>query len=134
MGWGVFVAVVMMFGLKMALRIPQRIIMEIFGEYIPAFMKFFLDEFAVYSRKGEHLDHLRMCLEKCRGSRLSLNPAKCVFGVTSGTLLGHTVSRDGIAVDPDKVNAILEAPAPTNTKALSPFLGQIWWHNRMLDA
>ena len=36
-------------------------------------------------------------------------------------LLGHIVSKDGIAVDPDKVKAILEAPAPTTAKALSRF-------------
>ena len=71
-------------------------------------------------------------MKKCRGSRLSLNPEKCVFGVTSGALLGHIVSNDGIVVDPDKVKAILQAPAPTNAKALSRFLGQIGWQNRML--
>ena len=105
--WGVFVAVVMMFGLKTAPATFQRIIMEVFGEFIPTFMQVFLDDFAVYSRKGEHLDHLRLCLEKCRGYRLSLNLAKCIFGVTNGTLLGHIVSKEGIAMDPDKVKAIL---------------------------
>ena len=60
--WGVFVAVVMMFGLKMAPATFQRIIMEIFGEYIPGFMHVFLYDFAVYSRQKEHLDHLRLCL------------------------------------------------------------------------
>ena len=64
--------------------------------------------------------------------RLSLNPAKCVFGVTSGDLLSHIVSKDGIAVDPDKVRAIVEAPTPNNAKALRWFLGQIRWHNRMI--
>jgi hypothetical protein len=33
---------------------------------------------------------------------------------------------------PDKVEAILKAPAPHNTKALSRFLGQIQWHRRMI--
>ena len=56
---------------------------------------------------------------------MSLNLAKCVFGVTSGNLLGHIVSKDGIAVDPDKVRAILQAPAPNNAIALSRFLGKI---------
>ena len=71
-------------------------------------------------------------MEQCRKGRLSLNPAKCAFGVTSGALLGHIVSQEGIAVDPDKVKAILEAPAPTNAKGLSRFLGQIRWHSRMI--
>ena len=130
--WGVFVAVVMMFGLKTAPTTFQQIIMEIFGEYISGFMQVFLDDFAVYSRQTEHLDHLRLCLEKCGEYRLSLNPAKCVFGVASGNLLGHIVSKDGIAVDSDKVREILEAPTPNNVKALSQFLGQIRWHSWMI--
>ena len=77
--WGVFVAIVMMFGLKTAPTTFQRIIMEIFGEYIPAFMQVFLEDFVISSRREDHLDNLRMCLDKCRGSRLSLNLAKCVF-------------------------------------------------------
>ena len=51
MEWGVFVAVVMMFGLKIAQATFQRIIMEAFGEYIPTFMQVFLDDFVVYNRK-----------------------------------------------------------------------------------
>ena len=47
-------------------------------------------------------------------------------------MLGHIVNRDGIAVDADKVKAIMDAPAPTNAKALSQFLGQIRWHNWMI--
>ena len=44
-----FVVVVMMFGLKTTPTTFQRIIMEIFGEYIPTFMEVFLNDFAVYS-------------------------------------------------------------------------------------
>ena len=55
-----------------------------------------------------------------------------MFGVTSGALLGHIVSKEGIAVDPGKIKAIMEAPTPCNPKALSHFLGQICWHSRML--
>ena len=35
-------------------------------------------------------------------------------------------------MDPNKVQAILNAPAPSNAKALSRFLGQIRWHSRMI--
>jgi hypothetical protein len=73
-----------------------------------------------------------MCLKKCREARLSLNPAKCAFAVTSGMLLGYIVSKHGIAMDPDKVKAILEASAAHNAQALSRFLGQIRWSSRMI--
>ena len=85
----------------------------------------FLDDFTVHGWEGEHLQHRRLCLEKCRVYHLSLNPAKYVFGVSSGALVGHIVIKDGIALDLDKVKAILEAPTPTMAKALSWFLGQI---------
>ena len=49
MEWGVLVAVVMMFRLKTTSATFQRIIMEIFGEYILAFMQVFLDDFTIYS-------------------------------------------------------------------------------------
>ena len=50
--WGVYVVVVMMFGLKTAPATFQRTITEIFGEYILAFMQVFLDDFAIY---GQHV-------------------------------------------------------------------------------
>jgi hypothetical protein len=55
--WGVFVAVFMMFGLKMAPATFQRIIMEIF-EYILGFMQVFLDAFAVFGTRKAHLQLL----------------------------------------------------------------------------
>jgi hypothetical protein len=122
----------MMFGLKTAPATFQQIIMEIFEEYILGFMQVFLDDFAVFGSQKMHWQHVEMCLQKCRGARVSLNPAKCAFAVTSGILLGHIVSKEGIAMYRDKVKAILEAPAPHNAKALSRFLGQIRWHSRMI--
>ena len=48
-----FVAEVMMFGLKTAPAMFQRIITEIFNEYIRAFMQVFFDDFAVYGQRLE---------------------------------------------------------------------------------
>jgi hypothetical protein len=64
--WGIFVAVVMMFGLKTAPATFQRIIKEIFEEYIPGFMQVFLDDFAVFGTRKAHLRHVKLCLKKCR--------------------------------------------------------------------
>ena len=130
--WGGYVAVVMMFGLKTAPATFQRTITDIFGEYIPAFMQVFLDDFLVYGATAEHFTHLRLCLERCRTSRLSLYPVKCAFDVTNGALLGHIVSKEGIAVGPNKISAITHTKTSTNAKALGWFLGQIRWHSRMI--
>ena len=92
-----------MFGLKTTPATFQRTITKIFGEYILAFMQVFLGDFVVYGIGAEHLAHLRLCLERCRTSRLRLNPTKCAFGVTNGALLGHIVSKEGIVVDPRKL-------------------------------
>ena len=123
--WGVFVAVVMMLGLKTTPATFECIILEVFSEYIPAFMHVFLDDFTMYGTQNDHMHHLRLCLERCRTTRLSLNTAKCAFGVTSCTLLGHIVSKEGIAVDPGKIEEIIKSPMPKNAKALGRFLDQL---------
>ena len=45
--WGVFVAIVMIFGLITTPTTFQRIIMEMFSYYIPSFMLTFLNDFVV---------------------------------------------------------------------------------------
>ena len=86
----------------------------------------------VYGTRKDHLYDLRLCLQRCCTARLSLNPVKCAFGVTSSTLLRHIVSKEGIAVDLGKIDTIIISPMPKNAKALGQFLGQLRWHNRML--
>mgnify|MGYP000043487131 CR=1 FL=1 len=75
--WGVFVAVVMIFKLKTASATFQRIIMEIFGEFIPAFMQVFLDDFAVVVKIPSHSEKPRDIgrISKCS---VCTNPCKFV--------------------------------------------------------
>ena len=44
----------------------------------------------------------------------------------------HIVSKEGIAVDLGKIDAIIKSPTPKNAKELGQFLSQLRWHNRML--
>ena len=64
--WRMFVAVVIMFGLKTAAATFEHIISEVFGEYILAFMQVILDNLAVYGKQKDQLHYLRLCLERCR--------------------------------------------------------------------
>jgi len=57
-----------------------------------------------FSKNGIiHIGHLRQVFDRCREFGISLNPAKSVFGVTEGKLLGHIISRDGIKIDPEEL-------------------------------
>jgi hypothetical protein len=47
-----------------------------------------------------------MIFQRCREYGISLNPKKSIFGVDKGKLLGHIISKDGITIDPARVEAI----------------------------
>ena len=62
-----------------------------------------------------------------------MNPNKCTFGVRSGKLLGFIVSDKGIQVDPAKVKAIQEMPAPRIEKDVRDFLGRLNYIARFIS-
>ena len=66
-------------------------------------MEVYVDDMIAKSREpGDHLACLKKLFDLLRCYKLKLNPNKCVFGVSSGKLLGYIVSQRGIEVDPSK--------------------------------
>ncbi|GKF52604.1 putative reverse transcriptase domain-containing protein [Tanacetum coccineum] len=61
----------------------------------------------------EHEQHLRMVLEILRQKKLYVKFSKCEFWLQQVAFLGHTVSADGIIMDPSKVEAITKWLRPT---------------------
>ncbi len=53
----------------------------------------------------DHLKHLRQNFIKCKKYVLSLNPKKYHFSMEEGNLLGHIVSKDGVKIDPQCIEA-----------------------------
>eukprot|EP00253_Pinus_taeda_P026154 PITA_26154 len=68
----------------------------------------------------------------CRKYGISLNPKKSLFGLEEGKLLGHIISKDGIRIDPESIQAILQIPNPRNIKELQAFLGKINFLRRFI--
>ena len=54
---------------------------------------------------------------------MKLNPAKCVFGVPAGKLLGFIVSQRVIEVNPEKIKAIQNIERPTCLKDIQRLMG-----------
>ena len=71
------------------------------------------------------MDHLRHVFIKCRKFGISLNPKKSLFGLEEGKLLGHIISKEGIRIDPARIEATLNIHPPRNIKELQAFLGKI---------
>ena len=56
---------------------------------------------------------------------IKFNKEKCIIGLKKVKFLGHVFGREGIEVDPDRVEAIKRIPEPKNAKELGRFLGVI---------
>jgi hypothetical protein len=49
--------------------------------------------------------------------------SKCEFWLREIKFLGHTISQDGISVDPEKVQEVKDWKPPTTVRQIRSFLG-----------
>ena len=76
-------------------------------------MKIFMDDFSILgSSFDDCLSNMRKVQERYRQKNQTLNWEKCYFMAKKGIVLGHIISRDGIAVDKAKINLIINLPLP----------------------
>ena len=116
----------MPFGLKNAGATYKRAATTLFHDMMHRDVKVYVDDMIVNSRdRVDHLVALQSFFKRIRWFRLRLNPKKCTFRVTSGKLLGHIVSEQGIEVNPEKSRAILDMPAPRTEKEIRGFLSRL---------
>ncbi|XP_058727787.1 uncharacterized protein LOC131599463 [Vicia villosa] len=132
--WGTFCYKVMPFGLKNAGATYQRAMTTLFHDMMHKEIEVYVDDMiAKSSTEEEHIEYLLKLFQRLRKYQLRLNPNKCTFGVRSGKLLGFIVSQRGIEVDPDKVRAIQEMPAPKTEKQVRGFLGRLNYISRFIS-
>ena len=94
----------------------------------------FIDDILVYSRsKTEHERHLRLVLDILREKQLYAKFKKCEFWLDRVPFLGHIVSKEGIAVDPSKVEAVKSWLVPKNIGEVRSFLGLTGYYRRFVE-
>jgi hypothetical protein len=131
--WGTFEYLRMPFGLSNDGATFPRDMDYAFSGLIGKLIEIYQDDLTVFSKDGKtHIDHLSQVLDRCREFQISLNPAKTVFGVTEGKLLGHIITKDGVKLDPKRIEAIGKVPLPTTKKLLQSFLGQTNFVHRFI--
>jgi hypothetical protein len=89
-----------------------RMMSKTFGDLIRDRVEVYVNDIMVKTKRGSTLvEDLTLVFNKLRATRIKLNPDKCVFGVSTGKLLGFLVSHRGIEANPEKIKAI-EAMRP----------------------
>ena len=81
----------------------------------------------------EHLQHLDYVLTTIEKHGLKLKPSKCQLFGDEVPYLGHIISAEGVATDPEKVKAVEEWLTPVTVKELQAFLGLAGYHRRYIE-
>lgn len=114
----------MPFGLCNAPATFQHLVNDIFREFLDYFVIIYLDDILIFSASLElHRIHVKKVLSTLRKHGLYVKADKCDFEKTSIQFLGLIISTEGIAMDPKKVEAILDWPAPSDKKGVQRFVG-----------
>jgi hypothetical protein len=71
-------------------------------------------------------------LDKCRKYQIALNLKKCIFFSPFGVLLGHIVCKQGLLVDPSKIDIIVDVPPPTSVRQLCIALGHTGYYKKFI--
>lgn len=131
---GVYVFNRMPFGLKNAPMSFQMLMSQVLRGLHWKIVLCYIDDLLVFSRTfDEHLSHLDQVFKKLREANLTLKPEKCHFGLEKVMFLGHILSKDGISVDPAKIEKVKNFPVPRSQTELKSFLGLCNYYRRFVS-
>ena len=125
---------VMPFGLKNAPSTFQRLMSSVLAGLSQDVCMSYIDDILVVGRTfDEHVENLRIVLQRFREAGLKLKTTKCDLLKSKVRYLGFFVSSDGVEVDPEKTRAVSEFPIPRNVRDLRGFLGLTSYYRRFID-
>ena len=93
----------------------------------------YLDDVIVMGRTfEEELERLKEVFERLARAGLKLKPKKCFLFQKRVSYLGHVVTDEGIAADPEKVEQVRTWPTPENSTEVKSFLGLASYYRRFI--
>ncbi|KAJ9566511.1 LOW QUALITY PROTEIN: hypothetical protein OSB04_002477 [Centaurea solstitialis] len=131
--YGHYEFLVMPFGLTNAPAVFMDLMNRVCRPYLDKFVIDFIDDILIYSRsKEKHEQHLRLILELLKTKKLYAKFSKCEFWIREVHFLGHVVNKEGIHVDPAKIEAIKKWEAPKTPTEIRQFLGLVGYYRRFI--
>ncbi|WVZ70286.1 LOW QUALITY PROTEIN: hypothetical protein U9M48_018963, partial [Paspalum notatum var. saurae] len=124
---------VMSFGLTNAPAFFMYMMNSVFMNELDKFVVVFIDDIFVYSKnEKEHEEHLRIVLSRLREHKLYAKFSKCAFWLKEVVFLGHILSEKGVAVDPSKVEDVLNWKQPQTITEIRSFLGLAGYYRHFI--
>ncbi|MCO5611979.1 hypothetical protein L7F22_066239 [Adiantum nelumboides] len=121
--FGLYEYLVMPFGLTNAPATFNRMMERIFRPH-RNFTGVFFDDVIIYSKTiEEHKEHLKVIFQALRDNKLYVNQKKSDFFLQEIQYLGHIISKNGIRMDPAKLEVIKDWPNPRNLHEVRSFKG-----------
>ncbi|WVZ64035.1 LOW QUALITY PROTEIN: hypothetical protein U9M48_013614 [Paspalum notatum var. saurae] len=121
--YGLYDYLVMSFGLTNAPAFFMYMMNSVFMNELDKFLVVFIDDILIYSKnEEEHEEHLRIVLTRLREHKLYAKFSKCAFWLKEVSFLGHILSEKGVAVDPSKVESVLNWKQPETVTEIRSFL------------
>jgi hypothetical protein len=131
--YGLYEYLVMSFGLTNAPACFMYLMNSVFMQELEKFIVVFIDDILIYSKNWEdHANHLHIVLQRLRDHHLYAKFSKCEFWLDTVKFLGHTISSDGISVDPSKVQEVLDWKPPTSVHQIRSFLGLAGYYRHFI--
>uniref|UniRef100_A0A3B1IG97 Gypsy retrotransposon integrase-like protein 1 n=1 Tax=Astyanax mexicanus TaxID=7994 RepID=A0A3B1IG97_ASTMX len=124
----------MPFGLCNAPATFQRLMERMFGDCRYQSVLLYLDDVIVFSSSVEqHLERLAEVFSRLQKQGLKVKLSKCHFFQPQVNYLGHVVSREGVATDPAKIDAVRGWRRPSHLAELRSFLGFASYYRRFVE-
>ena len=131
--YGQFEYLVLPMGLCNAPATFQSLMNCIIYDCIDVFLVVYMDDLLIFSRnEEEHLKHLVIVLSRLQEETLFVSPKKCEFMTEETEFLGMLVSKDGISVNPEKVDVVKTWPRPSSLTELRSFVGLLQFFRRFI--
>ena len=92
-----------------------------------------MDDILIFAEtQKDHDLRLKKVLERLKKFNVSLNKEKCDINKKQVSFLGHIISADGIVVDPNKVEAILNFPDPSDKAEVRRLIGMVQYVSKFM--
>jgi hypothetical protein len=128
--WGLYKYIVIPLGLKNEPKINSIVVVVAFKDFMHKFLEDYLDDWIIFSLFKNHVEILRLMLERCRQCQISLKIKKCIFSTPFGILLGNIICKQGLIVDLAKIFVIVNLPPPKSVHQLREKLGHTRYYKK----